>query len=63
MILRTAQDHWIRPFADTAGVRGRSKSMRLQRAMCDFGVEHSFDAATKRLREHYGFELGASAFR
>ena len=37
--------------------------MRLQRAMCDFAVEHSFAAATQRLREHYGFELGASAFR
>ena len=37
--------------------------MRLQRAMCDFAVEHSFAAATQRLREHYGFDLGASAFR
>ena len=31
--------------------------------MCDFGAEHSFGAANKRLKEHYGFELNASAMR
>lgn len=63
MILRTGRIHWMRPFAELAGVSGRCKSLRLQRAMCDFGVEHSFDSASQRLSEHYGFELGASAFR
>ena len=31
--------------------------------MCDFGAEHSFGTANKRLKEHYGFELNASAMR
>ena len=31
--------------------------------MADFGAEHSFDSANRRLKEHYGFELNASAMR
>ena len=31
--------------------------------MSDFGIEHSFAASCKRLKEHYGFELNASAVR
>ncbi len=31
--------------------------------MSDFGAEHSFGSANKRLKEHYGFELNASAMR
>ncbi len=41
----------------------RGKSRRLQRALCDFGAEHSFAQSNRRLREHYGFELNASAVR
>ena len=41
----------------------RGKSRRLQRALTDFGCEHSFAKATQRLHEHYGFVLGASAIR
>jgi hypothetical protein len=62
-ILRTATTHWLRPFAKRAGVKCRSKSARLQRAMCDFGIEHSFASGNRRLLEHYGFILNASAFR
>lgn len=62
-ILHTATRHWLRPFAKRAGVKCRSKSARLQRAMCDFGSEHSFASGNRRLREHYGFTLQASAFR
>jgi hypothetical protein len=62
-ILRTATTHWLRPFAKRAGVSGRSKSARLQRALCDFGIEHSFASGNRRLLEHYGFTLNASAFR
>jgi len=35
----------------------------LQRALCDFGAEDSFERATQRLKEHYGFALNASAVR
>ena len=31
--------------------------------MTDFGIEHSFEASCKRLKEHYGFELNPSAVR
>jgi len=44
-------------------VSARGKSRRLQRALCDFGAEHSFAQGNRRLREHYGFELNASAVR
>lgn len=45
------------------GVSAGGKSRRLQRVLSDFGVEHSFRQSCQRLKEHYGFELGASAVR
>ena len=62
-IWRCAEDHYLRPFAQRAGVRARGKSRRLQRALSDFGAEHSFRQSNQRLKEHYGFELNASAVR
>jgi hypothetical protein len=44
-------------------VSARGKSRRLQRALCDCGAEHSFAQSNRRLREHDGFELNASAVR
>jgi hypothetical protein len=61
--LRTDEVHHLRPFAERVKVSGRGKSGRLERAMSDFGAEHSFGSANKRLKEHYGFELNASAMR
>ena len=61
--LRTGTEHHLRPFAEHAKVSGRCKSMRLERAMCDFGIEDSFASANKRLLEHYGFKLCAGAMR
>lgn len=61
--MHTKTLHWLRPFAHSAGVQGRSKSPRLERAMSDFGIEDSFAKANQRLREHYGFALSASAVR
>ena len=37
--------------------------MRLERALTDFGCEHSFKHAAARVLEHYGFEIGSSAVR
>lgn len=54
---------YIRPLIHTVGVMPRGKSRRLQRALTDFGCEQSFARAAVSLREHYGFELGASAVR
>ena len=61
--LRTGTEHHLRPFAGHAKLSGRCKSLRLERAMCDFGIEDSFASANKRLLEHYGFQLNAGAMR
>ena len=61
--LRTGTEHHLRPFAQRAKLSGRCKSMRLERAMCDFGIEDSFASANQRLLEHYGFKLHAGAMR
>ena len=37
--------------------------MRLERALTDFGCEHSFAHAAARMQEHYGFAISASAVR
>jgi len=55
--------NYLRPLPKRLGVSSRGKSRRLQRTLTDFGCEHSFARAVQSLREHYGFELGASAIR
>lgn len=37
--------------------------MHLERALTDFGCEHSFAHAAARVQEHYGFEISSSAVR
>ena len=54
---------YVRLLPERLGVSPRGRSRRLDRALTDFGCEHSFVRATESLREHYGFELGASAVR
>ena len=63
VVLRTRTRHGLRPFAHRYGVQNRSKSQRLQRVLSDFGSEDSFAQANQRIKEHYGFELHASAVR
>lgn len=58
-----AGSRYQRVFAPAAGISPRGKSRRLQRVVADFGIEHSFAAGCKRLKEHYGFELNPSAVR
>lgn len=53
----------LRPFCESAGVRHRGYSQRLQRAMVDFGAEHSFGKATQRVQEHYGIQVPVEAVR
>jgi hypothetical protein len=53
----------VRPFCQSAQIGQREYSFPLQRAVTDFGAEESFGSATKKMREHYGIELGASAVR
>lgn len=52
-----------RPLPERLGVRARGKSLRLQRALTDFGADDSFERASAKVREHYGFDVGASGVR
>jgi len=53
----------LRPFCQSAGVRNRGYSHRLQRVVVDFGSEHSFGKAAERVREHYGIDVSIEAIR
>lgn len=60
-IWRDSKCSYIRRLPELMSVHHRSISSRLQRALCDFGFEHSFAQAALRVREHYGFEINKSA--
>jgi hypothetical protein len=53
----------VRPFCEQAKISARAYSLPLQRALTDFGADHSFVEAAKKVREHYGIELPASSVR
>ncbi len=53
----------MRPFCEANAIGCRRYSRRLQRAMSDFGIEHSFAQAAARIREHYGIEVSVAAVR
>ena len=52
--------HLHRPFSHSSGVTGRHCSLPLQRAIVDFGADHAFGKAPKKLQEHYGIEISPS---
>ena len=54
---------YLRPLPQRLGVTARGRSRRLGRVLTDFGCEHAFAKAAQSVREHYGFEIGASAVR
>jgi hypothetical protein len=54
---------YLRPLPQRIGVTPRAPSRRLERVLTDFGCEHSFVRAAQSVREHYGFEIGASMVR
>ena len=53
----------VRPFCAQAQIKARAYSLPLERALTDFGADHSFMEATQKVREHYGIELPASSVR
>jgi hypothetical protein len=53
----------FRPFSERADVGARSYSRSLQRAICDFGADHSFHQVNHKLQEHYGITIPSSAPR
>ena len=52
--------HTTRPFLELAKVEPRGCSLPLQRALCDFAYERSFEKATGQLEEHYRVEVPVS---
>ena len=59
----TPKSRYVRVFAPAVGVSVFGKSRRLQRVLADFGAEHSFETSCKRVKEHYGVDINASAVR
>lgn len=60
-IWRSQTKGYLRPLLQRLGMTPRGRSRRPERALKDFGCEHSFARATESVREHYGFEIGTSA--
>jgi hypothetical protein len=52
-----------RPFSESASVECRGYSLPLQRAITDFSADLPFEQAMKKLKEHYGVEVGGSMAR
>ncbi len=48
----------MRPTTDILRIQKSGRSTRLERVLTDFGADESFAKAAKKLREHYGFEMG-----
>jgi hypothetical protein len=53
----------VRPFARAAKVSPLGCSRPLQRAIVDFAADQPFAQARKKLKEHYGFEIGESTIQ
>jgi len=61
---RTSRDgSRLRPFCQRAQIRARECSLGVQRALVDFGVEHSFASAAARFAEHYGWSISPTVLR
>lgn len=52
----------VRPVNDALGIRASGRSVQLERAMCDFGIDDSFEGAARKLREHYGLAINRTTF-
>lgn len=46
-----------KPLLDDMGITHHGRTETVNRALTDFGIEHSFDQASKRFEEHYGFNI------
>lgn len=62
-IWRHSTRSYVRLLPQRLGVKPRGRSKRLERVLSDFGCEQAFGRAAQSVREHYGFEIGASAVR
>ena len=62
-MLRSSEGPRIRPFSQFHQITHRACSKRLQRAITDFGAEHSFADGAERLFEHYGIKISPTVVR
>lgn len=53
----------VRLFSQRAAVKSRHVSVRLQRALVDFGADEAFAPAAAKAREHYGLEVSVYRMR
>ena len=53
----------IRPFAQSAGVKARGCSRRLQRALTDLGADLPYAQVMDKLVEHYGIIIAESTIQ
>lgn len=52
-----------RPVSLGLSVQGGGKTLLLQRALCDFGIDDSFAQARAKVKEHYGIDIGRDSIR
>ncbi len=57
------QKKGMRPVAEGLGITAGKHSTALTRAIADFGAEESFNQASLRFEEHYGFKVEKSKLR
>ena len=50
-----------KPLVDNMGITHEGRSMAVERALSDFGIEESFACAAQRFKEHYHYELSPSS--
>lgn len=51
------------PFESASGVKMNDYSRKLQRAATDFGIDETFEKASKKINEHYGIDVSISGVR
>jgi hypothetical protein len=49
-----------KPLIDDMGITHHGRTETVNRALTDFGIEHSFGQASKRFEEHYGFKISST---
>jgi len=52
-----------RPAQDVLGIRDCTRTVTLDRALSDFGIEESYGQAAKRFEEHYGWSVDRGLVR
>lgn len=53
----------VTPFESFSGTKMNNYSRRLQRSLTDFGIDETFEKASKKMYEHYGIEIPISGIR